>query len=85
MLNPSPGRSTAGSVFAPLDDRAGFSVFNYAGSLDLAFDVAGTFQAYPPASAFGDPVGGMFAPTDHQPRTLHAPLPTRVVSDRHVC
>ncbi len=84
MLNPSPGRSTAGSVFAPLDDRAGFSVFNYAGSLDLAFDVAGTFQAYPPASAFGDPVGGMFAPTDHQPRTLHAPLPTRVASDRHV-
>lgn len=84
MLNPTPGRSTAGSVFAPLDQQSRFAVYNHSGSLDVAFDVAGTFEAYPPASAYSDPIGGTLAPTQHGTHPLLASLPTCMHSERRV-
>ncbi|MGL4178675.1 MAG: hypothetical protein ACRCSN_21670 [Dermatophilaceae bacterium] len=47
-INVSTGKVRAASVFAPLSGPGGFDIFNASGSMNVLFDVAGTFENYPP-------------------------------------
>jgi len=73
-LNPRAGRTTAAPVFVPLDPSYAFSVFSSGGTLDLALDVAGTFEQYPPAAAYTPPSGGFIAgPRRPEPPRIAVP------------
>ena len=61
-INLDPGDLRSASTLVPIDGDRRYSTYNYAGSVDVLFDVVGRYEAYPPSSAGAAPSGALLAP-----------------------
>ena len=65
-INVDAGGLRSASAFVPIDGAQQFATYNYAGASEVALDVVGQYEAYPPSSADAVPPGGLLAKGDRQ-------------------
>ena len=72
-LNPSPGSTVAVATMTELGTTKAFNLYNAAGRTDVAYDVAGTFETFPPTDL--PALRGVSVPSQRRPAVAHPSVP----------